>query len=253
MKRIFALLLAVLMVFSLAACNNTPDTMFEVDDSNTSNTENNNVSPSFAVDENLIETTVPIEEETQAETNVSTGEKEFALGVIDGNTYKNEFAGITFVADNDWEYYSDEKIRELNSFASDLAGEDYKNAVKNANLLYDMFVAKSDSTQNVNIIFQKCTPAVLENFEAKKFLEGTLSTTKDALTNIGASSVDYEIGKITMGNVEFDCLFLTSVYNNVTLYQAQVVIVRGEYLATISISADSSENLTKIADKFNFE
>lgn len=259
MKRIFALLLTVFMVLSLAACNKAPDVMFEVDTNSTSATESNNVFPSLTVDENLTEEstitteTLPTAETLPTEENSSTEEKEFALGVVDGNTYKNAFAGITFVADSNWHYYTEKEIRELNNFASDLAGEEYKNAVEKATLLYDMFVTKDDNSQNVNIIFQKCAPSVLENFDSKKFFETTFSTTKESLMNIGAKSVNHEIGEIEMGDKKFDCLFLTSTYDSTTLYQAQVAVVRGEYLATISLSAKSSKDLQEIANNFKFE
>lgn len=53
-------------------------------------------------------------------TGCGKDEKEISLGSWDGNTYKNEFLGVTYNKPEDWTRYTDEQIKDVMDLGSEL-------------------------------------------------------------------------------------------------------------------------------------
>ena len=109
MKKLIVIMLCLMMMTSLIACSKSPSEG-EVRGEQTTN------------------------EKTQEESEAETSEKEFSLGETDGLVYENKFIGIGCTLEDNWSFYSDEEIMELNNYTADVAGEDYEKIMEGADL-----------------------------------------------------------------------------------------------------------------------
>ncbi len=217
MKKILALILVLIMVFSLSACglvdnivgNYIRGTQYEV------NTE-----------------AVEIPAETVAE------EKDFSVGHVSGATYESEFLSIGCPLPDSWSFYSDEEIKELNNMATDLAGEEYEKLMKEATLVYDMMASSNDQMSSLNIVLEKSNAAAVAMFDLNKNGDTIAQSAKSSLESIGFTDVNYTITTTEFLDEEAQCLKWDMKMGTVDYYEMQVFVKAFGYLATITVASD---------------
>jgi hypothetical protein len=101
-------------------------------------------------------------------------EPEFTLGTVEGNVYENTFIGIGCTLGSDWTYYSDEKIREINNAAASLAGEEFRQMMANATVVYDMYAAHSNQINTVVVNLEKVDKVQLAVLDLEENLKNTI-------------------------------------------------------------------------------
>lgn len=177
-------------------------------------------------------------------------EKEFSLGVIDGNYYENSFLGIGCVLDDYWLYYTDEQIREMNGFVMDVAGEDFQNAVKNADLYYDMAAIHPNGMNSVNVVFEKISNVQLEGLDLTQNLVQSVPLLKSTLENMGYVIGDYSTYSVYIGGEEFPCMTMEADIYGMPCWFTSIPVKCNGYLATISISVFESDTTLEVLDFF---
>lgn len=184
------------------------------------------------------------------QTGGESSEAEFSLGSASGLTYESEFIGIGCKLDEGWTFYTDAQIKELNDVTEDLAGEEYAEAMKNANVVYDMYALGSNQADSVSVNLEKVNSVQLLTLDIKKNFETIYPSLKSTLENIGCTDISYEMGKVTIGDKEFDCMDISSQANGVKLYQKLVAKKCNGYLANITITTVNEDNTDDVIAKF---
>ncbi len=77
----------------------------------------------------------------------------FSRGTIDQNTYKSEFAGITFTKPSEWVFYSEDQISQLLGSASAQLGSDEFDKATEGSIVD--FMATSSEGNSVNLEIKK--------------------------------------------------------------------------------------------------
>ena len=194
MKRLFAILLAAMMLMSFAACGkNTAD-----DTATTTSTEDT------TAPEATQPTTAPAtaDEATADETLIITAD--ITRGVLSDNTYKNDFAGLTFTADDTWEFASDSELAEkMGITEDDLTDPILAKTLAVQGTLYELFATK---TNDENILDATVT---IYYVSANDYSDFKNLSAKDLATVI-AESFGIDIEKETGNEV---------VYGEKTYYQ----------------------------------
>lgn len=226
MKKLTALLLALIMLFSFTACNKKI--------------------PRDNVRGEQTENTISSNEEE----NSATASEEFSAGDTEGLTYENKFIGLGCRLDSNWSFYSDEQIKELNNIATDLAGEEYEKALENADLVYDMYAINSNQTDSINVILEKVSSLQLAALDITENFETIFPTIKQSLENMGYTNVTYEIGSIRIDDREFANLNTVAEINGIKMYQSTIAVKCGGYLANIAVTTFNDNLTASIFDKF---
>lgn len=235
MKRILAITLALMLVLSLCACGGDEPIRGEQID-------NNNAEPTVDdVTEDVTQETEP--EETEPEETEAEGLK---LGVSSGLTYESEFVGIGCTLPEDWSFYTDEQMRQLNNIAIDAAGEELQSLMENASVIYDMFASDATGANNINVNLEKLNPVQLIALDLEQNLENTIPLLKTSFENMGSTAVDCQIGTITIGGEEFVCMNNVIDFPGTVVYQCLIPVKCSGYLANISVSANSEEILSEV-------
>ena len=225
MKKLLALLLVLVMVFSFAACGRDNDSPDE-DDIRGEQIDNN---------------------ESKDKTS---SEVEFSLGTTTGLTYESKFIGIGCKLDSDWAFYSDEKIKELNSVTTEIAGEEYAEMMKNATVVYDMFAAQSDQLANVNVVMEKVDKDTLKALDVAENFNKTIPSLKESFENMGYSGLTYEVGTVKIDGKEFACLNTNAEIYGTKMVQKAIGIKCNGYLATVTVTAFGDNDANDIINKF---
>ena len=226
MKKIIALLLALVLTFGLVACGGTEDVRGNIDSGNNTATENKS--------QNATE---------------GSKEKDFSTGKVTTNKYTNEFLGITVELGSDWTFMTDAQIEENNKTALGLVGDDYKALMENASSFTDMMATKSNQTDTVNVTFEKLTGANLLLTE-DRYAELSLDTLKGSFESMGMTDVVVANGKDTFAGAEHACITLSAKYNGNAVYEKLIVVKCSGYMVTVCACTWQTDTCKSILDNF---
>lgn len=215
MKKWIALLLAALLVLSLAACSSgsKPDTP--------------------ATEQAPADT----QADTQADTPAPTeAEVDFETGTVNGQTYTNDLLGISLTLDDGWRFLNRDEINEVLGVTSSLVSdEEIAKSLENGNSYMDMYAMQETTGATLNINVQKVG---LSAFLLKEdtVLKESESSVVSALESMGLSNIAYNPGTMNFAGKEHACADISGEISGVTLYEKQVCIIKGSYVASITVS-----------------
>lgn len=170
MKKIFAMLMALVMMMSLAACGPKEETV------------------------------------------------EFSRGVVDGNVYTSEFAGITFTAPEGFRYYSDDEIAAVNGVTEDILDVENIDTV-----VYDMYCIDEVNGTTININFENLGNLYGALLDEEAYLELSLETLNTSLEGTGIGITSAETSTTEISGQEFNCIDLVLDYGGVAVYETLFV------------------------------
>lgn len=162
---------------------------------------------------------------------------EFSLGGTNNNTYKNDFLGISCTLPSEWVFYTDEQILELNNIVGDVIDEDIAEQLKNAKIIYDMYVTEPGVGNSINVNMEKLNALQIVGLNIKNTLEAQMDTIRDAYTGMGYTNINIGYQKVTVDGKEFDGMRVTANYQGVNLYLTVFTFLRGSYLANVTVSS----------------
>lgn len=213
MKKLLALLLAVMMLFTVTGCGSTAG-----------------------------------EDEIRGEQEVS--DEAYSAGSVEGLKYESSFIGIGCNLPEDWSFYTDEQIRELNNVTTEVAGEEYEKMMQDAQIIYDMYAISGNQVDTVNVNLEKVNSVALLALDMADYYEQTVESIETAYNNMGATSFDYEIGKTTIGGEEFDSMSIVAEINGTKLYQTAFAKKCSGYVANITVTAIDEATVKSLLDSF---
>lgn len=168
MKKISAILLAVVMLMSFAACGNTDST------NTTASTDASTVAATPAPTEIATQPSATADE-TEPVTNdavILAGPTGVIRGTVSDNIYQSAYTGLTFEADSKWSFSSDSELAEASGFSEeDLAADKLQSTLATYGMVYDMIAKKVDAdnileaTATISFVYTKGTD--LENMSVK--------------------------------------------------------------------------------------
>ena len=188
-------------------------------------------------------------DETTAPTQPKETEPDFSMGKSTGNTYKNDFLGISCTLPADWVFYTDEQIKQLNNVVGDYVDESVKEQLKNAAIIYDMQAAKPGSSVGVNM--EKLNALQIAGLNIKQVLEAQIPTIKDMYSQMGYTETKVTYDKVTVDGKEFDCLKLAAKNQGVDFALVSFAFRKNNYLATVSVGTIEASQLDTILGYFN--
>lgn len=219
MKRLFAFALAILMVVSLAACGK----------------DNNSTVPS----------TDPSSDPSATESNVS-------LGTTTGQTYYNEFLGLGCTIPDDWTFYTEEQILEMNNLALGLIDSEIAQQIKNATIIYDMTAVNSDSLQNININMEKLNSIALA-YGVENLLSRQIDSVKTVYQNAGYTNINITTTKVTVDGQEFHALKTTAKLQGYSTNAVVFSFIKDNYMANIAITCVKENAVDEILSWFTVD
>ena len=223
MKRIVALLLAVLMMFALVSCGDDGNIRGQLSGNNGN---------------------ITVSESAQDQ------EAELEMGSNSNNTYENKFLGIGCKLDSSWTFLSDAEIREVNNITQDMVGDDLASQLENASVIYDMQATKSDSAANIILNIEKLSTlqgAIMSEDEyATQSVAGLVQGLESAgLTNVKANKISVNFAGGTHAAIE-----VSGEVSGVTVYEKIVCYKKSKYVAAIAFASYVDDTTDEMLNYF---
>ena len=179
------------------------------------------------------------------------GEKSFSLGSVNGLNYENAFIGLGCNLGDDWTFYSDEQIRQMNNQTTAIAGDEYEELMANTNMVYDMMAVRSNNLDTVSVILEKSTEETVAAFDLKTTYTALFPTLKQSFENMGYTGINYQFTTITIDGKTIDCVASTANYGYGTMYQRQIMLPLNDgYLATVTVTNFDVDGTDYFLQKF---
>ena len=126
LKKITALIMALIMVFALCACSDDDDAKGKVEPG-------------------TVETGAPSAEP----------EKTLELGTLSGGKYANDYFGFGCELDDQWTYADEDQLLSMIQATADLIDdENFKDDILDADMFYDMMAVYYDGVTSMNVVVQ---------------------------------------------------------------------------------------------------
>ena len=212
MKKIIALLLAFVLLFSLAACGSKP-TIPQPGENSGSNSGGNAQQP----------------------------EEEFSVGKTEGSTYTNEFFKFALNLNDDWYIASDKELAEIQGLAIEgMNNEAAKKVFENGQAAYLFFAQNLATNENIQVIVEGVP---LENLKVNQIIKNTAAALEESYKQQGIKVAKSEVTNITFDGRTETGLEVEASGNGVTVYQTYVAMIKGKYYCSIVLTALSQESL----------
>ena len=172
----------------------------------------------------------------------------FPRGTIEGRNYENQLIGIGFKRRDDWTYFSDERIKELDEATLQVIDAEERAELKKADMVYDMVVADKKRLSSINVIaYDSLKAAALKiNTDYESQIPGLEKTLRD----MGYGSIKCEVTTVVLGGKEVSCLKITAGIAGKRMEQVCICLRCKGYWATITIATFDEDNLQDLLDAF---
>lgn len=198
-KRVIVCMLALTMVFSVAACGNDN----KKDTKETSKTEQKKDKD----DEDFESEDVEEEESNEEKTVIAE------RGTFDGNVYTNESMGFQVTFPEGCTMYSDEEIQQVVGNGSEIMEEAYdSDTVENSisGTIYDVIAVTADQTANIQIVMEDTEVSAGRKLTAQEYAQAVKTNLKLAYETAGIEVGDMEVTDATYGGMDFKVVSLSA-------------------------------------------
>lgn len=178
----------------------------------------------------------------------SSASNDFSIGNVKGRVYVNEFIGISYKLDDGWTFYDDDQIKALNNITMDVVGDELKELLKNAPVVYDMYATDSSQLNNVLVNLEKINPLQLAGLNIAENYKASIPLIKSGFTDMGYTNVNCEVVKIEVDGKNLDALRTTAEIENIKLYQISVAVKCNGYLACLVATTYYNDTTADLLD-----
>ena len=258
MKKLLALLLAMVMLLSLAACSETSDddeddvrgsVSSQKDDNKDTEKETDKETDKEADKEADEEADKEADKEADQDADMDADKDKVEVGTSKNNTYKNTFAGITCTLGSDWTFMTDAEIKANNELTMDMMGDNYAEAIKNATYFTDMMATHTNGMDTINVVFEKLT-GVNQSLTEEQYANLCKDSTKGALESMGMTKVTITVEKGIFAGEEHNFLAISGEFSGVPVYERLVVLRCGSYAVSVTACTWYADTCKTILDSF---
>ena len=172
----------------------------------------------------------------------------FERGVVDGQTYVNEFFGIRAEFSNEWVISTEEGLATMSQQTSEkLNNETAKQSIEDGSAILDFYGQSPRSSETVNVFMEDLGIA---SVTADMLITGNKAAVKKELESQSFENVSVEKGTAEFLGEDVPCLEISAVYAGYDFYERQVYIINGRNVASITAASFNNDTTQAILDIF---
>lgn len=209
MKKWIALLLALVMVLSLAACGDDKESSAGGDIGNPN---------------------APIE------------------GALSGSSYVNEFFGFRVDFDADWSVFDAETTAQL--MGTSLESLDLGITLEQSGMITPFYATTDDGLTTINLVIEDMTKTSGSSLSESAYAKAGSINLKTTLESMGCTDVTVKTGTVDFAGSSHVCLSTSASVYGLDMYQTQVVLKSGKYMAVITVGTYFENTTEDLLDLF---
>lgn len=215
MKKVFAILLAAMMLLSFAACGDDKD-------NGGSGILNG-----------------------QGQQNNSTTANVVSRGTISGNTYQNA-AGVKFTAPAGWSFMTDEELADVIGVGQELLGADADLAelLQSNAAIYDMGAQNATTGESVMVAFENTVLTGGKVYTEQEYLDAAAAS---------LAAYGYELSAYTtttLGGITYTTTTASVTMSGISMGQQLFCRAIGDYMLVISTTSTGTTSLAEMQAMF---
>lgn len=255
-KMVLSVLLCGILALSLAACGGGADKAGQTEKA--AETEAvTEVSETEAPETEAVITEAPETEavvteapETEAAQEEEAVDDQFAVGTNDGEVYENRFFNIRIdAADAGLLLATEEQLLQISNMTAEMMNsEDIKDALDGGKTFMDLYAYTPDLSKTINMNIQNMGIFFGRLSDIDTLVEMILPEMQGQMEGAGLENVTVEKGTCIFRGEEVPCVLITADMNGATLYEKQVYMKEGSYLAVLTSAGESEEESQAMLD-----
>lgn len=177
-------------------------------------------------------------------------EDSFGTGTIQDNVYWNETMKIGCALDENWYFYSEEEILEVNGMTAEALDGEIAEILESGGTLTDMFAQSMETGANVNVVFERVSLANSLFYNEKSYIEASFATVEDAFAQLGIEDVEFTIQETEFMGETHCSVLITGMYSGVPIYEQVVVVKDGRNFTVVTVFTVLEEELEEVLSCF---
>lgn len=195
-----------------------------------------------------VQTTAPVQED-----------RPLTLGVVEGNRYTSDYAGLVCELPDDWTVMSAEEAQDLADIVSDtFDGTEIGAVMEDGQQIYDMIAQSGDMMMNMNIVVQKLSASErigymnLSEDEIAQMILDQEDVLAEAYASAGMNLQSLEKVTVTYLGEKHAAIKSVMDVQGITCYQLQLYNYHlGEYSMVLTLTSIESDNMDSMLDMFD--
>ena len=176
-------------------------------------------------------------------------DKPVSAGSVSGSVYTNEFIGIKCDLGQDWMYFDEAQMAELNGLTAELFDdEQLKSTLENSGLVYDMYAMRLDGTATINIIIEDLGKLYGALLSEDRYVDISIDALPDALASAGFADLSIEKTSLEFCGKEHSAIIISGMLEDMAIYEVLVCVKSGSYMAAITVASyidNTTEDILK--------
>ena len=176
-------------------------------------------------------------------------DSDFQLGRVTGNTYRNDFIGLSCDIPIGWKIYNEKELLALNNLVGDSFDAKTAERLKNAQIVYDMCATHETNGHSINVNFEK-VPYDAKKLDLKKNIEAQFDAIRTSYVNMGYTNINISYQKVKVDGKEYDGLRLNAKIEGVDVYMIGFMYVKGNYVVNVSVGSVMTDQTQTFLSSF---
>lgn len=177
--------------------------------------------------------------------------KPFSAGTVEGSTYTNEFIGISCALDESWTISSQEELAQQMGMVADVfTDEDLVKQIESSNSAFLFMATQNDGLGNINITASNTESFAAALSDQNAIVDEVAAQLPEAFAASSMEVIDCGTGSISFCGEEHYGIQSHLSYYDVPIYQRQILLIRGTYSVTITISTYYEDTTQELLDLF---
>lgn len=175
---------------------------------------------------------------------------QFSIGSKTSSVYANRFFDISFtLPDENWRILTEEEVA-LTVSATQAQLKDVasvKQALESGDTFFDLIALDQTTNAQVNVVITK-VPSSMEDVTPEAVVDSGLAELGTALESMGASGIDGTRTTVNFQGETVPGADIRFTMSGMQVYEKQVALVKGSYVATVTVSSYGTDRTQELLD-----
>jgi len=181
-------------------------------------------------------------------------EETYEIGSTDGGIYTNDFVGIGCELDENWTFFDEKQLSELNGVLVDALddkelAEQYTKSMESGKTIYDMCTGTNDGLALINVVIENLGVIYGTTLDESGYVDLSMDTLKKTFDSVGMINTTIEKTSVDFAGATRSAFEVYGEKDGISVYEKGICIKKGNYMAVITLCSytkDITDDLAKL-------